>query len=109
MLTHNSDGELLASWRIVDGQLVRTMTQPREDSILEANVELRKSPDALRELSYGKWMLSIPELHYHRIVQKHPDLAALHMHTRHQAWKKFINSSEAAPYRVRNRRRQWHS
>ena len=109
MLTHHSDGELLASWRIVDGQLVRTMTQPREDLILEANAELRKSPEALRPLSYGAWMLCMPELNFLAAQKKHPDLASLDSHTRYQAWKKFINSSEAAPYRVKHKARQWHS
>ena len=102
--TH-SDGELLANWQIVDKQLVRTTTQPREDLILEANQELRKSPDALRPLSFMGWELSIPELNYYALIKKYPDLAAPDKDTSFRAWKKFLKTSEADPYRVRDRRR----
>ena len=102
--THH-DGELLGNWRIVDGQLVRTLTQPREDLILEANQELRKSPDALRPLSFMGWELSIPELNYYALVKKYPELGVPDHDTRFRAWKKFLGTSEADPYRVRDRRR----
>ena len=102
--TH-SDGELLANWRVVDGQLVRTMTQPREDVILEANRELRKNPAAIRPMSFMGWELCMPELNYYALIKKYPDLAAPDKDTSLRAWKKFLRTSEADPYRVRDRRR----
>jgi hypothetical protein len=97
------DGELFAQWRIEQGHLVRTVTQPREDRILDANRELRKAPGALRPLSWAGLELSIPELHYYRLVKKYPELASRDGETKTRAWRRFLASSEADPYRVRDR------
>ena len=103
------DGELLASWKVEDGKLVRRMTQPREDRILDDLSEIRKSPDALRNLEWAGWELSIPELHFHRLVQKYPELQAPDREICLKAWKRFLGTSEADPYRVRDRRRLRHA
>ena len=99
------DGELLANWRVVDGQLVRTMTQPREDVILRELQEIRKSPEALRSTEGFGWELSIPELHFHRLIKKYPELQSPDREISLKAWKRFLGTSECDPYRVRDRRR----
>lgn len=99
------DGELLASWEVVNGQLVRTMTQPREDLILSDLQEIRKSRDALRPLDGMGWELCIPELHFHRLIKRLPDLQSPDREICLRAWKKFLGSSDSDIYRVRHRRR----
>lgn len=101
-----SDGELFADWRIQQGNLVRRIRQPREDLILDANAELRKNPDALRTLPGMGWALCIPELHWLRLRKTHPELFAPDATTQQKAWHRFIASSEADQYRIRDRRRQ---
>ena len=102
----DNDGELFADWRIQQGHLVRRIRQPREDAILDANAELRKNPDALRPLSFMGWALCIPELHWLRLQKTHPELFAPDAATQQSAWRLFLASSEADPYRVRDRSRR---
>ena len=98
-----SDGVLFADWRMQGGELVRRIRQPSEDRILDRNAELRKNPGALRELSFAGLELTIPELHYLRLIQERPDLHSSDAETKTRAWRAFIASSDADPYRVRDR------
>ena len=99
-----TDGVLFADWKVEGDNLVRRVQQDTRH-ILEFNSEIRKNPDALRSLEWGALALQIPELHYWRLVKKYPDLIAKHAHTKTQAWMKFLNSSESAPYRYHDRSR----
>ena len=100
-----SDGVLFADFKIEGGELVRRIRQPSEDRILDRNRELRKNPGALRELTFAGLELNIPVLHYERLTAKYPDLHSLSAETRTRAWRKFMGSSEADPYRVRDRKK----
>ena len=104
-LPPQSDGVLWGSWSIEGGELVRKVTQPSEDPILERNRELRKNPAALHSLDSMGLELTIPELHYWRLVKKYPELGAPDAATKTRAWRRFMGSSESDPYRVKDRRR----
>ena len=97
------DGAILSQWKVEQGHLVRKQTQPTEDLLLDSNAELRKNPGALRPLSFMGLELRIPELHYLRLVKKYPDLNSPDGLTRRNAWRKFMASAEADPYRVHDR------
>ncbi len=68
---------------------------------LHQNAELQKNPDALRDLDWARWSMSIPELDWHHLKIKYPDLASSDHGIYNAALAKFTASSESAPYRVR--------
>ncbi len=43
-----------------EDKIYRHLTQPTENLILKRNAELRKNPDALRDLSFGRLAATIP-------------------------------------------------
>jgi hypothetical protein len=69
-------------------------------AILERNRETQRNPGAVKDLSFGRWALSIPELDHIHLVAKYPDLQSHHGPTKQAALAKFMASSESAPYRV---------
>lgn len=97
---------LQSRFKIEQGQLVRKQTQADSDAIKNANAELRKNPDALRNLSFGALALKIPEIDLYVLWKKYPELNSTDRMTRRNAWRRFINSSEADPFRVRTRTRK---
>ena len=50
------------------------LTQPSEELILERNAELRKNPGALRDLSFGRQVASIPMVVYDKWMREYPKL-----------------------------------
>lgn len=103
-----SDGVLLDEWRWSGDTLVRKTTQPNQDVIKNFNAELKKNPGALGHLSFGGLELNIPELDYLALVKKYPNLRHTDGETRTTAWTVFMQSSEADPYRVRDRNKARH-
>ena len=95
---------LFASWKVEAGELVRKMWQPSEDSILEQNQRIRIE-EPLKHLGWGQWVLQVPELHWHKLKKKYPDLNAPHGPTRTTAWLKLMASPEGDQYRVKERNR----
>lgn len=104
-LPPTTDGTLFADFKLQGDELVRRVRQPTEDRILDRNAELRKNPGALRELSFMGLELTIPALHYERLIRTNPDLHSRDAETKTRAWRKFFGSSAADPYRVRDRYR----
>jgi hypothetical protein len=51
------------------GTIFHKRTQPTEDLILERNKELRKNPGALRDLSFGRQVASIPFIMYEKAIR----------------------------------------
>ncbi len=100
------DTSLRATWKVEQGHLVRRLTQPDRDAIMDANAELRKNEGALRPLSFAGLALRIPDLDLMRLWKKYPDLKAPDAATRRAAWLRFIGSAEADPYRVQDRKRR---
>ena len=84
-----------------EGKLYRELSQPSRSLILERNAELRKDPSALRDLSFGRLVLTIPLEDMEDLRAKYPDLAAKHAGIRTRAWQRFIGSSESLPYKVK--------
>ena len=76
------------------------MSTSIRSAILERNKDLQRN-DALQDLSFGRWALSIPELDHHYMVKKYPDLQSQDGAIKNKALAKFMASSESAPYRVR--------
>ena len=56
------------------GRLVVQNTQPSEDIILQRNRDLRNSPGAIRDLSFGRWIATIPEITLLEWTKKYPEL-----------------------------------
>lgn len=83
-----------------DGVLYRQMTQPERPLILNRNAELRKNPGVINDLSFGRQMLSIPEIDYIALCRKYPILVNGSNKEIEQFYRKFIRSSESEPFRV---------
>jgi len=60
----------------VSGRTYHTLDQPSRKLILERNAELRKNKGALRDLSFGRQLASIPTLDYYALQKKFPKLRA---------------------------------
>ena len=99
------------SW-IDDGWLIQWKNQPSEGrlyakrsqidrhAILSRNAELRKSPGVLTDMSFGRYMLSIPLEDYQELKAKYPILVHGSNAERTAFYKRFIQTSESEPYRV---------
>lgn len=68
-----------------------------DDAVLRENAELRKNRDALRNLDWGVWALSIPAGDWARLVRVNPEIQT------DAGMRKFIASAESLPYRVREK------
>ena len=104
MKISKTDGTLVR--RIVehcDG-LYSTLFQPSRKMILERNAELRKNPGALNNMEMMGLELTMPEEDYWTLVRKYPDLKSSDPTVRTVAWRNFMGSREADPYRVRERK-----
>ena len=67
---------------------------------LENNKRMRNE-GIVRDLDWARWTLSVPQLDWHYLKLKYPDLASQDKQTRETALAKFTASSESAPYKVR--------
>ncbi len=67
---------------------------------LENNQRLRNE-QAVRDLSWARWTVSIPTLDWHYLTRKYPDLISPDKEIRDRARAKWLASSESAPYKVR--------
>ena len=87
------------------GKLKRRSELAGRFAILDDNQRLRNEPEAMRNLSFAGLALQIPEPDLYALWRKYPELNAPDKMTRRNAWIRFMGSSEADPYRVRQRRR----
>lgn len=81
------------------GHLVRSHTQPNRKAILREVQTRRDNPGSVRDLSFGRPVLTIPDLDLHRLFRIYPDLACPDAEIKTKAWLKFMRSSESKPYR----------
>ena len=103
-LATETNGHIFASWKIEQGQLVRTMVQPSEGPILDFNRELQKNPGAIHDLDgVGRWVLSVPENLYWLLVKKFPDLNSHDSQARTKAWVRLMNDRDYADFRLQHR------
>jgi len=96
------DGVIQSEYKMQpsEGVLYRQMTQPERPLILNRNAELRKNPGVINDLSFGRQMLSIPEIDYIALCRKYPVLVNGSNKEIEIFYKKFIKSSESLPFRV---------
>jgi len=81
------------------GHLVREHTQPNRRAVLEEVQTRRNNPGSVRDLSFARPALTIPELDWRRLVRANPDLKSPDAEIKTKAWMKFMNSSESLIYR----------
>lgn len=96
---------ILQGWRVEGGTLVRSRSQPDRVQLLEHNQELRNNPGALRDMSFAGLEMNLPELDYYLLIEQYPDLNSPDAEIKTKAWRKFMASPLADPYRVRDRPR----
>jgi len=92
---------LTQSLSIEDGKLLSHTYDPNYVNAMEYLKKVRSSAD-VQDMSFGRWKLSIPELALLKLERKYPELASDDHQIQTAAWKKFINSSEARPYMVKD-------
>jgi len=80
--------------------VTRNLTQDSGAMILERNSQLRNNPDALKDLTFGRQVMTIPLADYEMLRRKYPELCSTDNQVRSDWYKKFILSSESLPYRV---------
>ena len=89
---------------ITDDTMLHTrpvMNNSIRGAILERNKLLRNdTAKPLKDLSFGRMMLSFPELDYWHIRKKYPDLFEGPIEDKKRALQKFLRSPESLPYRV---------
>lgn len=100
-IRRQTDGVVIRENVIDDGKLYGRLVQPSRNVILDRNAELRKNPDALRPMQSMGLELTIPVADYYALKKKYPDLSSPDGLTRTLAWKKFLGTAEAIPYKVR--------
>ena len=100
--TVNSDGVTVSKYRYhaADGTITRQVVQPSRDMILANNAELRKNKGVIRDLSFGRLALRIPLVDMHYLKRKYPVLNEPDEAAIVKFWQKFVNTTEAEPYKV---------
>ena len=96
------DGVIKSEYKMQpsEGRLYRQMTQPDQGLILNRNAELRKNPGVIKDLSFGRQVLTIPEVDYIALCRKYPVLVNGSNKEIELFYKKFLKSSESLPFRV---------
>lgn len=81
----------------------KSLTLPNTPTIRGALdfVARLRNDRATRDLSFGRWATSVPISHIKALANKFPGLWPL-SHPDHQtAYRKFLNSPDSKPYRLR--------
>jgi len=75
----------------------------KADTGKETAANLR-SLDGIRDLSFGRWCLTIDDADYQALTQRFPELSfengEIDKDLRTRAWRRFMKSSASEPYRV---------
>ena len=96
-------GEIRQVTYVEDGVVHRGRFQPNERDILKFNQETFDA-GAARDLSFAAPQLNIPENHLYLLWKKYPELNSPDAGIKTRAWRRFLNSAESKPYRVRRRK-----
>lgn len=97
------DGVFKSLIRTEGNKITRILTQPTEEIILERNNELRKNKGALRDLSFGRQVASIPLNDFEMLRRKYPDLTEGDAEQRQNRLTKILSSSEGRKYLVQDK------
>lgn len=95
----NTDGLLIARHHEVkhegrNGRTYATLDQPTRRLILERNAELRKNKGALKDLSFGRQVASIPYLDYIALQKKFPKLKSTDVKDRSEEMMRILRMPE---------------
>ena len=87
-----------------DGKLTRVLSQPSEEIILNRNKELRKNPGAIKDLSFGRMVGSIPLNDWEMLCRKYPALTRGDSKQMQAQLMKILNSEEGKKYLVQEKK-----
>ncbi len=92
-----------AEWEESDGILYRRLFQPGRRAVMEETAAIRSAGIVEDREGLGRWCLTIPEedMEYLKRSVKWRELGSYDTETRHRAWRRFMQSPDSAPYRVR--------
>jgi len=78
--------------------------QKRVYQHLQSQLDCAKDVN-LKDLSFGRLALSIPEDHYEVLTMMYPDLQCPDAQIKTKAWKAFCISEESLPYKINHNQR----
>jgi hypothetical protein len=81
------------------GHLVRQNYQPSRSAVLDEVKFRRDHPGTVKDVGFGRAVLSIPQHDFQRLIKAYPDLISLDAIEQTKAWHKFMRSSESVPFR----------
>lgn len=93
------DGLYKQEFKQEDDKLHRRLTQPTEGVILERNKQVRQN-SALRDMSFGRQVASIPLNDYEMLCRKYPELKHGDAEQKQTRIMKILASSEGKKYMV---------
>ena len=97
---YDREGDIVHKYTMSSsGRFTRERISANGRAVAELNQTLQRDKP-LRDLSFGRWGLQIPENEYNRLLLKKPELSCWDKDIRTKAWKRFMASSESKPYRV---------
>ena len=94
-----NEGSIASRTLLEDGKAIVHQYQADRDLIMESN-KLRSIGDKPRDLSFGRYLGSIPLIDVLKLQKTHPDLFSPDAEIARAATIKFFNSSEGRGFRV---------
>lgn len=96
------DGVFKQEFKQEDGILHRKLTQPSEGIILERNKQVRQN-SALKDMSFGRQVASIPLNDYEMLCRQYPELIYGDASQRQNRLMKILSSVEGKKYMVQDK------
>lgn len=93
------DGVVTRSLAVDHDGVINAVSHQDCRAILDHNKEVMASGGS-RTTSFGKVELCIPEVELHRLKKRYPDLGSPDKEIKLKAWKRFIGTAEAKPFKV---------
>jgi len=79
--------------------------QRRDYAHLDKQMDMAKD-EIVKDLSFGRLALQIPEDHYEVLTMLYPDLQNRDATVKTLAWKAFMDTETSLPYKVNNKQRK---
>lgn len=74
--------------------------QKRDYVDIYFNLEMAKAEDSVRDLTFGRMMLSIPDDHRRILALLYPEIDSQDAQIRTKAWKRLMKNDVTIPYRL---------
>ena len=74
--------------------------QKRDYVEIYFNLEMAKAEDSVRDLTFGRMMLSIPDDHRRILALLYPEIDSQDAEIRTKAWKRLMKDDITKPYRI---------